>query len=75
MIGMFYRGPSPDSPPFVELGSLVEEGQTIGLIEAMKVFNEITSEEDGRVVEIPAKNAQLVEEGEILVVLERLEDE
>lgn len=72
MVGVFYRAPSPDSPPFVEVGSVVEDGQTVGLVEAMKVFNEIVAEMHGRVVALPAQNAQLVQHGETLVILERL---
>lgn len=75
LTGIFYRAASPDSPPFVELGDLVEEGQTVGIVEAMKVFNEIKAEWRGRVVAIPAQNGQLVHPGEPLVVLEFITDE
>jgi acetyl-CoA carboxylase biotin carboxyl carrier protein len=70
MIGVFYRAPSPDSPPYIEVGDEVEEGQTIGLIEAMKVFSEVPSEVSGRVVEIPAENGKLVQQGDVLVVID-----
>lgn len=70
MIGVFYRYPSPDSPPFTEEGDEIEEGQTIGLIEAMKVFSEIPSEVSGRVVSIPAENGKLVQQGDVLVVVD-----
>jgi acetyl-CoA carboxylase biotin carboxyl carrier protein len=70
MIGVFYRSPGPDQPPFVELGDVVEVGQSIGLIEAMKVFSEIPSEHAGRVVEIVAANGKLVRTGEPLIYLE-----
>ncbi len=70
MTGMFYRGPSPNEPPYVEEGDLVYEGQTIGLIEAMKVFNEIPSPATGVVRRIVAENASLVQQGEILMLLE-----
>ncbi len=70
MTGMFYRGPSPNEPPYVEEGDLVHEGQTIGLIEAMKVFNEIPSPATGVVRRIVAQNASLVQQGEILMLLE-----
>jgi biotin carboxyl carrier protein len=70
MTGMFYRGPSPSEPPYVEEGDLVYEGQTIGLIEAMKVFNEILSPATGVVRRIVAQNASLVQQGEILMLLE-----
>jgi len=70
MTGMFYRGPSPSEPPYVEEGDLVYEGQTIGLIEAMKVFNEIPSPMTGIVRRILAQNATLVQQGEVLMLLE-----
>lgn len=70
MIGVFYRRPSPDSPSFVEVGDMIEEGQTIGLIEAMKVFSEVPSEVAGRVVDIPVENAKLVQAEDVLVVVD-----
>ncbi len=70
MTGMFYRGPSPSEPPYVEEGDVVYEGQTIGLIEAMKVFNEIPSPVSGIVRRILAQNATLVQQGEILMLVE-----
>jgi acetyl-CoA carboxylase biotin carboxyl carrier protein len=69
MIGVFYRAASPDSPPLVEVGDTIEVGQTIGLIEAMKVFSEIPSEVAGVVVQIPAENGKLVQQGETLVAV------
>ncbi len=70
MTGMFYRGPSPSEPPYVEEGDLVYEGQTIGLVEAMKVFNEIPAPTTGMVRRIVAQNATLVQQGEVLMLLE-----
>lgn len=70
MTGMFYRGPSPSEPPYVEEGDLVYEGQTIGLIEAMKVFNEVPSPITGIVRRIVAQNATLVQQGDALMLLE-----
>ncbi|MCS6919981.1 MAG: hypothetical protein NZM28_09430 [Fimbriimonadales bacterium] len=70
MTGMFYRGPSPSEPPYVEEGDLVYEGQTIGLVEAMKVFNEIPAPTTGVVRRIVAQNATLVQQGEALMLLE-----
>jgi len=70
MTGMFYRGPSPSEPPYVEEGDLVHEGQTIGLIEAMKVFNEVPSPTTGIVRRIVAQNATLVQQGDALMLLE-----
>jgi len=72
MIGVYYRSPAPESPAFVEIGSTVEVGQTIGIVEAMKVFNEIPSDVRGKVIALPAKNQALVQIGEPLVVVERL---
>lgn len=69
MIGVFYRSASPDSPAFVEEGDVIEIGQTVGLIEAMKVFSEIPSEVAGEVVSIPAENGKLVQQGEPLIVV------
>ncbi len=69
MVGVFYRAPSPDSPPFVEVGDVVEVGQNIGIIEAMKVFSEIPSEYAGVVVELPVENGTLVQQGQALAVL------
>jgi acetyl-CoA carboxylase biotin carboxyl carrier protein len=69
MIGVFYRTPSPDAPSFIDVGDTIEVGQTIGLIEAMKVFSEIPSEVAGEVVAVCAENGQLVQQGETLVVV------
>lgn len=73
MVGIFYRAPAPGSPPFVEIGSIVEVGQTIGIVEAMKVFNEIPSEVRGRVAAIAVKNEQLVQLTDPLLIIERLD--
>lgn len=70
LIGIFYRAASPDAEPFVEIGDTVVEGQTVCIIEAMKVFNEIKAEWSGRVVAVPAEDGKLVQAGEPLVVLE-----
>jgi len=70
MIGVFYRCPSPDSPPYIEVGDEIEVGQTVGLIEAMKVFSEVPSEVAGRVVAVPAESGKLVQQGDVLVVVE-----
>lgn len=71
MVGVWYRAPSPADPNFVEVGDRVEVGQTIGLVEAMKVFNEITAETGGVVAQIPAQTGQLVETGHPLLMLRR----
>jgi len=70
MIGVYYRTSSPDAPSYIEVGDEIEEGQTIGLIEAMKVFSEIPSEVAGRVIAIPVENAKLVQQDEVLVVVD-----
>lgn len=69
MVGVFYRSPSPSDPAFVEVGDHVEIGQTVGLVEAMKVFNEILSEVEGTVVSIEAENSDLVESGSPLLLV------
>lgn len=69
MVGVFYRAPSPSDPNFIEVGDRIERGQTIGLVEAMKVFNEITAESSGVVAQIKAQTGQLVETGEALLLL------
>jgi acetyl-CoA carboxylase biotin carboxyl carrier protein len=74
LIGIFYVSPAPGVPPFVGIGDIVKEGQTVCIVEAMKVFNEIKSDWAGRVVAIPAGNGQLVQAGEPLVVLEFLQE-
>ena len=65
-VGTFYRSPSPDAPPFVDVGQNVKKGQTLCIIEAMKLMNEIESEVDGTVAEIMVPNATAVEFGEPL---------
>ena len=75
LIGVFYRAPAPDAPPFVEIGDVVKEGQTVCIVEAMKVFNEIKAEWNGRVIAIPAESGKLVQAGDPLVVLEFLQQE
>ena len=65
-VGTFYRTPSPDQPPFAEVGTVVKKGQVLCIIEAMKLMNEIESDEAGRVIEILAENGQPVEFGQPL---------
>jgi len=70
MVGTFYRAGSPGSKPFVEVGDTVKVGQTICVIEAMKLMNEIESKVAGRVVKILVENAQPVEFGQHLFLVE-----
>ena len=74
MTGVFYRSPSPNAPPFVEEGDIVTKGQRLALLEAMKIFNDITADVSGRILAILAQNASLVQEGEPLFAIERMEE-
>jgi acetyl-CoA carboxylase biotin carboxyl carrier protein len=73
LAGIFYRAPSPDAEPFVREGDEVVPGQTVGLIEAMKVFNEVQADRSGRVVRFLAANGQLVHLGDPLIELAEAE--
>lgn len=66
MVGTFYRSAAPDAPPYVEVDSVVSAGDTLCIIEAMKLMNELESEIEGRVVEILVENAEPVEYGQVL---------
>lgn len=70
MVGTFYRASSPGSSPFVEIGSVVKEGETICIIEAMKILNEIEADKSGTVTRILAENGQAVEYGQPLFIIE-----
>ena len=70
MAGTFYRAPSPGAAPFVEVGDTVKKGQVIGIIEAMKLLNEVEADQDGVVKAFAAENGQPVEFGQPLVYLE-----
>jgi acetyl-CoA carboxylase biotin carboxyl carrier protein len=69
MVGVFYKSPSPDADPFVQVGDDVNPGDVVCIIEAMKLLNEITAEASGRIVEICVENAQVVEYGQTLFKL------
>lgn len=71
MVGTFYRSSSPDASPYVEVGQNVEPGQVVCIIEAMKLMNEIESEFKGRIVDIMVENAQPVEFGQPLFIVEK----
>ena len=66
-VGVFYSAPSPDARPFVEVGDQVKKGDTLCIIEAMKVLNEVTAEADGEVLEICVADGDLVEFGSCLM--------
>jgi acetyl-CoA carboxylase biotin carboxyl carrier protein len=70
MIGTFYEASAPGEPPFVRVGDRVEEGQTVGIIEAMKIMNEIASDRAGTVAAILVNNGQTVEYGTPLITLD-----
>ena len=70
MVGTAYISPEPGAPAFVEEGNTVKKGQTLLIVEAMKVMNPITAPQDGTVSKIMVKNAQPIEFGEVLVVIE-----
>jgi oxaloacetate decarboxylase alpha subunit len=70
MVGVFYRQPEPGSPPFVEVGDVVAAGQTLCLLEAMKLFNELKAETSGRVTAVHVESGQPVEFGQLLFELE-----
>jgi acetyl-CoA carboxylase biotin carboxyl carrier protein len=70
MVGTFYRSSQPGNPPFVEIGSQVKEGDTICIIEAMKLLNEIESDKTGTVKAILIENGQPVEFGQPLIIIE-----
>ena len=70
MVGVCYRSPAPDAPPFVQPGDFIEEGQTVCVIEAMKLMNEVRSPLSGRLLEVLVENGEPVEFGQPLFVLE-----
>jgi acetyl-CoA carboxylase biotin carboxyl carrier protein len=72
IVGSFYRAPAPDAAPYVEVGQIVEKGQVLCIVEAMKLMNEIESEFRCKIVKICKENAQAVEFGDPLFVIERM---
>lgn len=72
MVGTFYRAPKPDAPPFVNEGDEVHAGQTVCILEAMKLFNEIASEVAGRIARVLVENGAPVEYGQALFLVDPL---
>jgi len=72
MVGTFYRSPSPEAESFVEVGQTVEVGQVVCIVEAMKLMNEIKSEVRGKITEVAVQNAEPVEFGQTLFILDPL---
>ncbi|MFQ5746364.1 MAG: acetyl-CoA carboxylase biotin carboxyl carrier protein [Gemmatimonadota bacterium] len=70
MVGTFYRAPAPDAPPYVETGDTIRKGQTLCILEAMKLMNELEAEIGGTIREICADNAEPVEFGQVLFRVE-----
>jgi acetyl-CoA carboxylase biotin carboxyl carrier protein len=70
MVGTYYSAPSPTAKPFVSIGQQVKEGDTIGIIEAMKIMNQIEADQSGVVVNILVKDGDAVEFGQPLIVIE-----
>jgi acetyl-CoA carboxylase biotin carboxyl carrier protein len=69
LVGTFYRAPSPGAPPFVEVGARVRAGQTLAIVEAMKLMNPIVCEVDGQVLELPVADGESVQFGQSLVCI------
>ncbi len=70
IVGTFYRAPSPDAPPYVEVGDSIKAGQVVCIVEAMKLMNEIQAEQGGKIVKILMDNAMPVEYNQMMIVLE-----
>lgn len=70
LTGVFYRAPSPTAPPYVEVGDRVEPGTVVGLIETMKIYNEVLAERRGRISAILAEPGQLVHAGDTLMMID-----
>ena len=71
MVGTFYRSPAPDKPPFVEVGQKIKVGDTLCIVEAMKMMNQVKSEFNGTIKDILVENAQPVEFDEVIITLEK----
>jgi acetyl-CoA carboxylase biotin carboxyl carrier protein len=73
MVGTFYRAPSPEAPPYVNMGDIISPGQVVCIIEAMKLMNEIKSEVKGKIIDIQVDNAEPVEFGQVLFIVEPIQ--
>lgn len=71
--GVYYASASPTTPPFVNVGDVIYTGQVVALVEAMKVFNEITAEMSGRVVAMVATNGNVIQKGDVLMRVEPIQ--
>ena len=74
LVGTFYGAPSPGAEPFVSVGDVVQPGQQVAIIEAMKLMNSVAADRGGRVVSVEVKDGEMVEFGQALVVLEPVDD-
>lgn len=70
LTGVYYSAASPSSPPFVNIGDVIQTGQVVALIESMKVFNEVTAEVTGRVIALVGTNGEVVQKGDVLLRVE-----
>ncbi|MBK7409461.1 MAG: acetyl-CoA carboxylase biotin carboxyl carrier protein [Saprospirales bacterium] len=70
MVGTFYRSPSPDKGPYIKVGDVIEKGDVVCIVEAMKLFNEIESEHGGRIVKVMIEDAQPVEYDQVLFLID-----
>jgi acetyl-CoA carboxylase biotin carboxyl carrier protein len=74
LVGTFYRAPEPGAPPFVQEGDVVDEGQTVAIVEAMKLMNQVKADQGGRVAEIAVGDGEWVEFEQVLIYLEPVGD-
>ncbi|MDD5634103.1 MAG: acetyl-CoA carboxylase biotin carboxyl carrier protein [Candidatus Omnitrophica bacterium] len=70
MVGTFYRAPSPDDPPYIQVGDIIKKGDVLCIVEAMKLMNEVKADFGGKILEICVENAEAVEFGQTLFLVE-----
>lgn len=75
MVGTYYISPTPDAPPYVQEGTIVKNGQKIGVVEAMKIMKEITSDIEGRIIKILVENGHPVEYGQAIYIIDPIKEE